>query len=98
MENFADEMKQIEYLKKLEQNQKELNKAHQKRMRGISAKQRLESSMEKVNSEAKNIISEIGGIHKEFSTIVVAKQMEQKVQISKKTLLKGESSSKFDQP
>jgi len=63
MVSFADEMNQLEYLKKLQQNKRELDRVYNKRMRRISNKYKQNNSIDKLNMEAKKIISDLGGLN-----------------------------------
>lgn len=98
MANFADEMKQLEYLKKLQQNKRELDRVYTKRMRRISNKYKQHNSIDKLNMEAKKIISDLGGLNQQFAKIVAMADLEQRSQVAHLKTKKTEGNQDVDAP
>lgn len=94
LNNFNDEIRDLEYVKKLDQNRKEAEKDYRNRMRRISFEYNAERSPEKNQFEAKQIMKDIKQIHEEFNKIIAPKEVEiqgnkAKALLEKKNILDG---------
>lgn len=94
LNNFNEEIRDLEYVKKLDQNRKEAEKNYRNRMRRISFEYNAERSPEKNKFEAKQIMKDIKQIHEEFNKIIAPKDLEiqgnkAKALLEKKDILHG---------